>query len=435
MPGGFRRKRARDEQRVRVDGNGLMSGMIGEAGLAEADLTAIGHELDARAEAFERQRRIGFGAPPIAKTDLRKTIQLAEQIRGAFADVVVFGSGSLALGILALAEALPPSTDAEDASSPVRLHVIDGLDTDGFADLLAQLDLPRTLFAVMDGRDDTLATMTHFVIVRDRLLRELGAVEYQRHVVIATDPNDGPLRQIVNDEGFCDLPLALGCEDAFTPLTAAALFPLACVGHDVAAIVAGAADMAERCRARGDDGNPARLFATALLRGSTLGPKVVAASARARTLASWLERRCTGIAADASTPHPALTIVLAVTPSADDLTLPAAYQDLEHVGYLSGQSLTALGEHARTAVEMASWSAGQPTLTLACPDLGPHALGQLLQLVESASALARGTDGPTSTVAATAERLTFALAGRPGSEAERAEVQRLATKREARYVV
>ncbi|MEO6025632.1 MAG: hypothetical protein ABIR79_02045 [Candidatus Binatia bacterium] len=412
-----------------------MAALIGAAGLEDAELVEIGLELDARAEGFDRQRRVGFGAPPIGKTDLRNTIQLAEQIRGAFGDVVVFGSGSLALGIRALADALAQAADPEDASPTVRLHVIDGFDTDAFVDLLARLDLPRTLFAVMGGRDDTLATMSHFVIVRDRLLRELGAVTYQRHIVIATDPNDGPLRQIVNDEGFCDLPLALGSEDGFTPLTAAALFPLACVGHDVAAIVAGAADMTERCRVRGEDGNPARLLATALLRGSTPSLQVVAASARARTLAYWLERRCAGLAADPSATHPALTIVLAVTPTEDDLTIPAAYQDLENVGYLRGQSLAALGEHARTAVEMAYWSAGQPTLTLTCPDLGPHVLGQLVQLVESACALARGVDAPSSTVAATAARLTFALAGRPGSEAERAVVQRLATKREARYVV
>lgn len=430
MPGGFRRKRARDEQRVRVDGNGLMRAMVGTAGLGDDELAEVGHELDARAETFERQRRIGFGAPPIRKTDLRNTLQLAEQIRGAFTDVVVLGSGSLALAIRALADALAPEPAPETASPAVRLHVIDGLDADGFAALLARLDLPRTLFAVMAGPDDGLATMSHFLIVRDRLLREVGAVVYQRHVVIATDPNEGPLRQIVNDEGFCDLPLLRGVEDAFTPLTAAALFPLACVGHDVTAIVAGAADMAERCRPAGAGWNPARLLATALRRGSTLGVRVVAPSARTRTFATWIERRCAGLGADPSATQPPLTLVLAVAPAASDLTIPAAYQDLESVGYLSGQSLATLGEQARAAAEMAHWSIGQPTATLACPNLGPHVLGQLVQLVEAGTTLARADAAPTI-----ADRLIYGLAGRPGFEAERAEVQRLTAKREDRYVV
>ena len=48
--------------------------------------------------------------------------------------------------------------------------------------------------------------MAQFLIVRDRLLREFGAVDYKDHVVVTTEAQRGSLRQIVNDEGFRSLP-------------------------------------------------------------------------------------------------------------------------------------------------------------------------------------------------------------------------------------
>ena len=435
MPGGFRRRRVRDEARVRVDGNGVTRGVVGDAGLGDEDLARIGHELDARAEGFVRQRRMGFGTAPAGKTDLRKATELAEEVRGAFENVVVLGSGSLMLGIRALVDAFRWRRGDAPASA-ARLHVADRLDPERFAALLTRLDLRRTLFAVIGGRDDALVTLSHFLIVRERLLRELGAVAYQHHVVIAADPSDGPLRQIVNDEGFRDLPLPHATEESFVLLTAAALFPVACAGLDVAEIAAGAKDMAERCRARGEDANPARLLATALVHGSSAGVQVVTPSSTAlRPLAGWIERRCAGLGTAAhSVARRPLTIVLAAAHAEDDLTIPAAYQDLDSVGHLGGQSLAELGRHARAAVELAHWSAGVPTLTLECPAVTPHVLGQLVQLVETAAALARETDEPDVVGVATT-RFTHGLAGRPGFEAERAEAQRLADKREGRYVV
>ena len=82
MSGGFRRKRAREEQRVRVDANGLMRDVLGKAGLADEDLEALSLRLDERAAALERQRRLALVALLSAKGDLRRTVHLADQVRG-----------------------------------------------------------------------------------------------------------------------------------------------------------------------------------------------------------------------------------------------------------------------------------------------------------------------------------------------------------------
>jgi glucose-6-phosphate isomerase len=312
------------------------------------------------------------------------------------------------------------------------------LDPESFAALLTRLDLRRTLFNVVGGGGEGLPTMGHFLIVRDRLLKELGALAYKNHVVITTG-SEGPLRQIVNDEGFRDLPLPIAGEDAFVLLTAGALFPAACAGLEIAQVVAGAADMAERCRAHDGGMTPAHLLAVGISLAGASGPRVaVPALASLRPLAAWIERRCGGwTPADVSGAHPGaggVALFLAVDRCHHELEIPKAYQDIESVGYLGGQGLGALAALASEAAELALWSTGTPTMTLRCPEIDAHVAGQVCYLVEAAAAVARATCDAAPAERDGGERFAYGLVGRPGYEAERAEVQRLAARREARYV-
>ncbi len=66
------------------------------------------------------------------------------------------------------------------------------------------------------------------------------------------------------------------------------------------------------------------------------------------------------------------------------------------------------------------------------PEIGAHALGQVVALTEAAVLLGRETaDAPSPH---DGRRLVYGLAGRPGYEAERAEAQRVTARREDRYV-
>lgn len=439
MPGGFRRKRARDEQRVRVDGNGLRREVVGTQGLGDDELGALAERLDEQAAQLERQRRLGFAELPGGKAELRKTLQLAEQVAQTATDVVVLGSGDLAHGLAAVGTALTGSSPvaAPTEGSAPRLHVLDELDPDRFTALLAVLDLEHTVFNVVSATGEALAAMSHFMIVREHLLRDLGAVAYQQHVVVTTRAGDGALRQIVNDEGFRALALPDALEESAALLSAAALFPLACVGVDVGAILAGAEAMLERCRTTDAGPRPAHLLAAALQQapgGVRVVPPVRVTLGR---LARWIERR-TRAATAAGPPDPSLlgrrvTLLVTAETEMPTLEIPTAYQDLESIGYLGGQRLDALIAHERTANEMARWSAGELTLTLRLPPVTAHVIGQVVALVEAARILTWPTVEP-AIEPDTATRLEYGLVGRPGYEAERAAVQRLAARREEHWV-
>jgi len=116
--------------------------------------------------------------------------------------------------------------------------VADSIDPDAFGTLLGRLDLKRTLFNVISKSGETAETMAQFLVVRDRLLHELGAVDYKHHLVVTTGAEKGVLRQIVNDEGFRDLVVPDGVGGRFSVLTPVGLFPAAVAGIDVEELLA-----------------------------------------------------------------------------------------------------------------------------------------------------------------------------------------------------
>lgn len=435
MAGGFGRKRARGHQHVRVDANGLRRDVIGEAGLDDATLTALAHRIDEQAA----QRRSWLPTLPPAKADLRRATDLANDARGAFTDLVVIASGDLALGIRGLVTALVPPTAGPEAptSGTLRIHLLDEIDPDHLVALLARLDLRRTLFNVVSTTGEAIATMSHFLIIRDRLLRELGAVGYRQHVVVTTRARDGALRQIVNDEGFRDLALPDDVDEDAALLTPAALFPVACAGADPSDILAGAATMAERCRSLDDGASPLHLLASALHLAPLTGVEILPPPPSAfADVGRWMARRTVRVASGVDTATRAtapVALALVIERVRQDVEVPKAYQDLERVGYLGGQHLAALAASEREALEMACWRAGRPTITVTCPEVSAHVMGQLVALVEAAATAAHAL-GASDDADGPARRLAYGLVGRPGFEAERAEMQRLGARREDRYV-
>ncbi len=478
MAGAFKRKRWREEQRVRVDLNGMMAHLIGEQGIADAELDELLPRLGEVHAALDKQRRAGslpFSELPYEKTALKQTLALADEVRGRFDDLVVLGIGGSALGTRALYAALKPPghATAPISGDDLRLHIADTIDPRWFGGLLERLDLRRTLFNVISRSGDTAETMSQFLIVRDLLLKELGAVDYTQHIVVTTNAAEGTLRQIVNDEGFRDLPVPPNVCGRFSVLTPVGLFPAACAGIDVVELLAGAADMDERCRDGDPRSNPALLQAATLyLARERRGRDIVVMMPYAEGLAAfadwfcelWAESLGKAVDVDGQAIHSGQTPVRAVGPTdqhsqlqlyvegpadkvvvfirseehGEDLTVPKSYEDLESVSYLGGTTLGALVDMEQQGTEIALAQAGRMTATITCPRLNPFVLGELIYLFEMETAVMGGLLGVNAFDQPGVEevkQLTYGLAGRPGYEAKRAEVQRWVARKEARYVL
>lgn len=448
---------------IRLDLNGLLATAVGAEGLAADDLARLEPTLARVRDGLATRRAAGelaFAELPYRRDDVRSVHDAANALATDFDTLVVLGIGGSALGARALIAALG------DEAVGLDVVVADSIDPDAFGVTLARLDVKRTLFNVVSKSGETAETMAQFLVVRDRLLRELGAVDYKKHIIVTTDAQRGALRQIVNDEGFRALPIPAGVGGRFSVLSPVGLFPAAAAGVDVEELLAGAAHMDERCKAATSAlEDPACVLAAAVATFASERRKPIVVlmpyCERLGCVADWfcqLWAESLGKAGKGQTPVRALgaadqhsqlqlwvdgppdkvVVFVRVEDHGANIDLPTTYQDLESVGYLGGHSLAELLNAEQRATELALAKRGRPSATIVLPALSAFTLGQLLYLFEMATVAAGAlleVDPSGQPGVEEGKHLAYGLMGRPGFEARRAEVEAWAARKDPRYII
>lgn len=172
--------------------------------------------------------------------------EYAAMVEGRFENVLVLGIGGSALGGIAVCEALLKPywnqlTDEQRNNLP-KIHFLDNIDPDQINGLLDIIDLKKTLVNVITKSGSTAETMSQFMIIKDRLEKELGD-DYRRNIVATTDKNAGILRQISNEEGYKTFVVPDDVGGRFSVFSAVGLLPFALVGIDIDALMQGVKDM------------------------------------------------------------------------------------------------------------------------------------------------------------------------------------------------
>jgi glucose-6-phosphate isomerase len=457
----YRRRAVRDRMTVRLDVNGMMSETIGDRGLAREEVEALTPRtaeclrvLQARLD----HGRFLFYERANGSGPLKEVARLAAEVRDQADAFVVLAMGSTAPGIKTLLGALA------DGKTPAQ--VIDSVDPASFGQLLDRLDLTRTVFNVISKSGDTADTIAQFLIVRDRLLRILGAVDYKQRVVITTDGEAGGLRQIVNDEGFRDVTMPAGVIGRFSPLSAVGLFPAAVAGGAIDELLAGAAWMEQRSQSQSLWENPACLLGALLYLAATSRDKRIIAIApysdRLGLLGAWFRQLWgesvggAGVVAKkpvaavgATDPHGFLqlslegprnevVILVRVEDHGREIEVPAGYADLEGIGYLGGLGLGALLNIEQRAMERTLEKQQRMGMTVTLPQLNAFTLGQLLYLLEAATVFAAslyGVDAFDRPELEMGEELMYGLAGRKGWEEQRLEAEQWLAAKRTQYVL
>jgi glucose-6-phosphate isomerase len=475
----YRRKRWRTEMAVRVDVNGALDALIGDGGLHENELAALEQHVAGAHAAMDAKRKsnaMRFRDLPYEKREVQRIVELARDVKAESDTLVVLGIGGSVLGTRAIYGALcPPFHGSHPGSAErgARLIIADNVDPSTFGAILDEVDPHRATFNVISKSGETAETMAQYLIVRERLLKVLGAVDYSRRVVITTDADAGALRQIVNDEGFRSLSIPAGVSARYSVLSAVGLLPAAIAGIDVNELLAGAAAMDERCSAPSLLENPAYLLGavhylahvarqksvhvlmpysdalagfadwSALLLAESLGKELdldgrvvhngltplraVGASDQHSQLQLFMEG-----------PNDKIITFVRVEDHAARLEIPEGYGDLESVGYLGGRTLGELLNLEQRATEIALAARGRMTTTLRVPRINAFTIGQVMYLVEVMTVLMAGlyrVDPFNQPGIEEGKRLTYGMAGRRGYEEKRAEVDAWMQKKNAKYVL
>jgi len=423
-------------------------------------------DVDRRREAEE----LGFYALPYAEEEVERIVEFAEGPGQAFQNVVVLGIGGSALGTTALRTALcPPGWNElpdEARDHFPRLFVLDNVDPESVGSLLDHIQPSTTLFNVVSKSGGTAETMSQFLIVRERLERELGE-GYRRHLLFTTDPERGVLRRLADEEGIATLAIPQNVGGRFSVLSPVGLLPAALIGIPITELLSGAREMDERCRSEVLTENPAALFAALqyLADSECQAPiHVMMPYADAlRDVADWFrqlwaeslgkregldgEERFVGPtpvkALGATDQHSQVQLYmegpfdktvtfLSVEEPRRDVEIPALYGEIPELGYLGGHTLGELLAAERDATAAALARAGRMNMTIDLPRLDAAALGSLLHMLQIATVYAAALYGVNPLDQPGVElgkELTYARMGREGygdtgGEADEAGEQR-----------
>src|SRR5688500_2715425 len=437
--------------------------LISPGGIDEAMLTAgsSGKSLASAISGFEQLRRagtVGFVDLPENKSLLEQATRYAASARGKYDDVVILGIGGSALGPIALRTALRPSgwnmLDERARDGYPRLHVLDNVDPETIAALLARLPFARSLFIVTSKSGGTAETMAQFLIVHDRLLRE--GLDVSRHFVFVTDPKSGALRPLAERLGVTALDIPANVGGRFSALTPVGTLPAALIGIDVKSLLAGAGAMAARCATMDLTKHPAGLYALLQWLADTRLKKSIAVfmpySDPLRDFAAWFVQlwaeslgklRSDGTSVG-STPLAALgatdqhaqvqlfmegpadktVTFVTVKERGTDVVIPAGFSDVTELGYLEGHSLGELIDIEQLATAGALAKRGRPNMTVRLDRVDPANVGELMMFLELATAYAGqlyGIDAFNQPGVELGKQFAYALLGRPGAEAAKKE--------------
>lgn len=435
--------------RLVFDFNNVLDSFSGAHGFSAQEIKAAQPMVCAAHKAL-MAKPLGFRKLPATGEAILKDIEeTAKGIRERFDTFVVLGIGGSALGPIAVHQAL------DTGKCSMRLVVEDNVDPERFARVLNSLDLKRTMFNAVTKSGKTSETMAQMMAVAARLNQ--AGLSLKDHMIATTDEKNGNLIKIAQQEGLKTFVIPADVGGRFSELTPVGLLPAAVCGFDIRAMLSGAADMDEICLQ--ETQNPAALFALLHVLGMKKGDNISVMLPYADSLkymADWyaqLWAESLGKRADADgkevfagqTPVKALGVTdqhsqiqlftegpfdkivtfLKAGKFRSDLDIPAAFEYVDDIAFLSGHTFGELLEAERSATEYALCKAGRPNITITLPEVNEYTVGALLYFFEMATAYAgemlniNAFDQPG---VEEGKKATFALMGKAGFEAKKAEL-------------
>ncbi len=308
--------------------------------------------------------------------------------------VLTVGIGGSALGAATIANALESDTEA---------YFLDNVDPAHTRSLLDTLDLAETVVNVVSKSGTTAETLANFLVVREAMARE--GVDWTQRTFVTTG-DDGNLRRLAEKHSLPALTVPDGVPGRFAALSTVGLACAAMQGHDIDAILAGAA--AERDRLAGSlYESPAYAYGAVSYALAERGAGTIAFMPYAESLetfAEWFAQlwaESLGKDGQGQTPARALgatdqhsqlqlyragprdKLVTLVRPTdRADREIPET--DLAGLSYLGGSSLGTLLDAEFAATEASLAAADCPNVRVEIDRVDEHGLGELLFGMEAA---------------------------------------------------
>ena len=303
------------------------------------------------------------------KEELERLLKDAEDVRNNFDVLVVAGIGGSYLGAKCALDALK---GLKGNDKPEIIFMGQTFSPNYTYQVLEYLKDKNFAINVISKSGTTTETSIAFRLLKDLLERKVGKEKARKAIYAVTDKARGALKTLCNQEGYSTYVLPDDIGGRYSVLTPVGLFPLACAGVDVKAMLKGAAEAQKEFDNDDLENNKAYRYAVSrdyMLRHSHPVEMFVTYEPQMSQLSEWLKQlfgesegkekkgllptsatfstdlHSLGQFIQDGTPLLFETIINIVNPL-NDVAIPSDKDDLDGLNYLAGKKLSYVNQMA-----------------------------------------------------------------------------------------
>lgn len=391
------------------------------------------------------------------KEEFTRIKKAAEKIQQDSEVLIVIGIGGSYLGARAAIEFLGHSfynnVDKSIRKTPEIYYAGNSISSTYLKHLMQVVGERDFSVNIISKSGTTTEPAIAFRIFKEMLEKKYGKEEAAKRIYATTDKAKGALKNLATEEGYESFVVPDDVGGRFSVLTAVGLLPIAVSGVDIDALMEGAASARKRCLENEFEENDSLQYAAVrnimLRKGKSVEilanyePCVHYVSEWWKQLFGESEGKDQkGIfpaSVDLTTDLHSMgqfiqdgsrimfETVIEIEKSREELIIGEEPVDLDGLNYLAGKTVDFVNKSAMNGTILAHTDGQVPNFMVKVPEVSPFYLGELFYFFEFAcgvSGYINGVNPFDQPGVESYKKNMFALLGKPGYEAQRAELMK-----------
>ena len=388
------------------------------------------------------------------KEEFERIKKSAEKIKNDTDVLIVIGIGGSYLGARAAIEFLKgPFYNNLKGNAPEIYFAGNSISGSYLNDILALCENKRVSLNIISKSGTTTEPAVAFRVLRKYMEEKYGEKEAAERIYCTTDRARGTLKQLADEKGYECFVVPDDVGGRFSVLTAVGLLPIAAAGADIDALMKGAQEAAKEYAVKDIDKNGCYQYAAirnAFYRKGKAVEMLVSYEPRFTMMAEWYKQLFgesegkdnKGIFPAAVTFSTDLhsmgqyiqdgsrllfETVVTIGDTGSDLVIEKEENDGDGLNFLSGKPMSFVNQKAFEGTVLAHTDGGVPNLVINVDKADEENLGRLIYFFEKACAISGyvlGVNPFDQPGVESYKKNMFALLGKPGYEAQKAELEK-----------
>ncbi len=367
--------------------------------------------------------------------------------------LIVIGIGGSYLGARAAIEFLKgPYYNSLRKNVPEIYFSGNSISGSDLSDVLALCEGKRVSVNIISKSGTTTEPAVAFRVFRKYLEEKYGEAEAAKRIYCTTDRARGTLKQLADEKGYECFVVPDDVGGRFSVLTAVGLLPIAAAGADIDALMAGARAAMIDYDVNDIEANPCYKYAAirnAFYRKGKSVELLVAYEPRFNMMAEWFKQLYgESEGKDNKGLFPASVVfstdlhsmgqfvqdgarlmfetVVNITDNGADVVIEEEDNNGDGLNFLAGKPMSFVNEKAFEGTVLAHTDGGVPNLVITVDKADEENLGRLIYFFEKACAISGymlGVNPFDQPGVESYKKNMFALLGKPGYEAQKAELE------------